>query len=75
MAKHLTVGELRKRLEGLPDNMPVYTMDHDHSEWETNGLARYVEVKNQSKMDSYAKEMLNKDTIFKIKGDYLTISA
>ena len=70
---HLTVGELQKALRGLPKDMPVYTVDHDHSEWETNGRASKAEVRNQEDMSEYAQESLEKDDTFKIKGDYFII--
>lgn len=69
----MTVGELRKALRGLPSNMPCYNVDHDHSEWETNGRTRYAEVRNQKDMGEYAQESLRKDPGFKIKGRYLAI--
>jgi len=69
----MTVGELRKALKGLPANMPCYNVDHDHSEWETNGRTKYAEVRNQKDMDDYAKQCLEKDQFFKIKGRYLAI--
>lgn len=71
---YLTVGKLRDILKGLPDNMPIYTADHDHSEWETNGRASYAEVRNQKDMSDYAKECLERDKgIFKRKGKYFVI--
>ena len=70
----LTVGELEKALPGLPKDMPVYTQDHDHSEWETNWRASRAEVMNQDDMNNYAHEQLEKDNgMFKIEGDYFII--
>jgi len=71
----LTVGDLKKALRGLPKDMPVYTQDHDHAEWETNGLAGWCGVRNQLDMDDYAQEQLSKDKddCFKIDGDYFVV--
>jgi len=70
----LTVGELKKALKGINNNVPVFNVDHDHSEWETNGAAGYAELRNQNNMSNYAKECLEKDDgIFKIKGNYFAI--
>jgi hypothetical protein len=68
----MKVKDLRKALKGVNGNMDVYTKDHDHSEYETNGLAGYAEVVNQKNMDEYEKERL--DPCFKIKGNYFVVS-
>lgn len=70
---YLTVGKLKKALRGLPDNMPVYTRDHDHSEWETNGRASDAVVLNQADMDDYAQQSLDENSEFKIEGDYFVV--
>ena len=69
----MTIKELRKQLRGLDENLEIYTADHDHSEWETNGKASCVEVRNQSEMDGYAKESLRKNPEFKIDGYHVVI--
>jgi len=33
----MTVKQLIKQLEKMPQNLQVYVSDHDHSEYETNG--------------------------------------
>lgn len=69
----LTVGKLKKKLKGIPDSTPIYTADHDHSSWETNGLASQVEFLNQNDMSDMEKEFLEEDPVFKIKGSYVVI--
>lgn len=69
----LTVGQLKKALKGIKDSTPVYLADHDHSEWETSSRANYLEVINQKDLDDYAKQKLEEDPYFKIKGEYVVI--
>ena len=69
----LTVGQLKKALKGIDDKTPVYLADHDHSEWETNGQANRVEVINQKEFDQWTQDRLNKDSQFKIDGNYVVI--
>lgn len=69
----LTVGKLKKALKGLPDNTPVYTQDHDHAEYETNGLARYATLMNQKDATDYQRKQQDLDGDFKIEGPYLVI--
>lgn len=69
----MKVKDLIKELQKMPKNADVYTADHDHSEWEHNGKVRYLELVNQNKLDQYAKEKLDRDSFFKIKGTYVTI--
>jgi len=38
----LTVKQLKKALRGVPDDAEVVLVDHDHSEDEYNGIARFV---------------------------------
>ena len=69
----LTVGKLKKALKGIPDSTPIYTVDHDHSEWETNGRANRVELVNQKDFDDRTQQELERNPEFKIKGSYLAI--
>lgn len=69
----MTVSELRKLLKNMDGRMQVYAADHDHSDWETNGPVRSVEIVEQSKMDSYAKEYLNRFPEYKIRGKYVCL--
>lgn len=70
----MTIKELRKQMRGLDENLEIYTADHDHSEWETNGKTFCAEVRNQSEMNEHAKESLNQNPEFKIDGDYFVIN-
>ena len=69
----LTVGKLKKALKGIDDKTPVYLADHDHSEWETNGRASIVELINQKDFDDYIQGEIEKDSCFKIDGNYIVI--
>lgn len=70
----MTVGELKKALRGLPNDMIVMCADHDHAEWETNGTPSSAGVVNQKYMSDYAHQELEKnDGVFKIKGDYFLL--
>jgi len=69
----MTIKELKEVIKDLPDNMPVYAADHDHSEWETNGPVRFVDVVDQSKLDEYEHMLLKQNPEYKIKGRYLVL--
>jgi len=70
----MTIKELRKKLRGLDENMQVFIANHDHSEWETDGLAVGLDVRNQ---DDYIEELTNeRDSAQpKIDGDYVVINS
>ena len=69
----MTIKELRKKLRGLDENMKVYIANHDHSEWETDGLASNADIRNQ---DDFKGELLDEPDNSQptINGDYLVIS-
>ena len=74
----MTVKQLKKLLSKVPDNAIVYTADHDHSEWETNGMVLSVTyIENQKKEfpeGTYAREELNKDgQCFVIEKPYVVL--
>lgn len=71
----LTVKQLRQALKGVDGEMRVYTSDHDHSEFETNGIASHAFVEDQSNADEHSMKYLNskKGEMFKIKGKYFVI--
>jgi hypothetical protein len=69
----MIVADLRKALKGVRGNLEVYTRDHDHGKYETNGLARCGEVINQKEMNNWEREHL--DDIFKIDKKYFVVSA
>lgn len=41
MMAGMTVKQLKKSLRGVPDDAEVLLVDHDHSENEYNGVARF----------------------------------
>ena len=69
----MIVKELISELKKMPQDAKVYTADHDHSGWETNGAVRCVELCNQSEMGDYTIEYLERNPYFKIKDNYVTI--
>ena len=69
----LTVKELRKKLIGLPPEMPVYLADHDHSEGEWNSSVGGVVVVNQEDLPQDEKDHLDKNPTWKIDKPYLVI--
>lgn len=69
----MKVKELIEELKKMPQNAIVYTADHDHSDLETNSKVKQVESVNQNDLDDYAKERLEKDPYFKIKGTYVVL--
>lgn len=68
----MTVSELRKTLVGVNGKIEVHTRDHDHSEYETNGLASYAGVIDQRDMEDWERKDL--DDIFLIKKKYFIVS-
>jgi hypothetical protein len=68
----MTVADLRKALKGVRGKTPVYTRDHDHGEYETNGLARMAELKDQADIPKSERHYLN--PIFHIEGKYFIVS-
>lgn len=56
MSSAMNVGELRKVLEGVPDDLPILMPGHDHSYTPycrfTVGTARYVKAENYYCEDS-----------------------
>lgn len=68
----MTVADLRKALKGVPGHLEVYTRDHDHSKYETNGLASCAEVIDQKEMDDWERKRL--DDTFKITKKYFVVS-
>ena len=69
----LTVGQLKKALKGIDDKTPIYLADHDHSEWETNGQASSIDIVNQKNFDQWIQDRLERDSEFKIDGNYVVI--
>jgi len=68
----MTVADLRKAIKGVDGKMPIYSRDHDHSTYETNGPIGLVEVLDQEDMDEWDKKSLDEPHI--IKGKYLVIA-
>lgn len=66
----MTVGELKQKLKGVPDNLQVYISDHDHGTYETNGKLGFVSVLDQK--DKSETEILDK--IYYIKGKYVCLT-
>lgn len=68
----MTVSELRKALKGINGKLTVYSQDHDHGVYETNGRVSSVSVIDQKNMEDWEKK--NFDPVHKRKGKYLVIS-
>lgn len=60
--------ELKRLLNGIPDDTELYIKDHDQSEYETNGRVTHALYLNQH---NAPKEI---EKCFKIEGDYFVIS-
>lgn len=74
----MTVGELKKKLRDIPNEAVVYTADHDHSEWESNGqVSSVIYIENQEAEfpeGTYAREELEADGgVFKIDTPYVLL--
>lgn len=51
----MKVSELRKILKNVPGDLDIYTADHDHDDFEVNGLVSYamiIEYTEQNKLNS-----------------------
>lgn len=51
----MTVSDLRKALKGVKGTLDVYTRDHDHNEYEVNGLTNSAGVIDQKNMDEHER--------------------
>lgn len=47
----MTVKQLINKLSKMPQNLQVFTADHDHSEYETNSPVNGCYLVDQSEMD------------------------
>lgn len=65
----MKVGDLKRLLNGIPDNTPLYVKNHDNGEYENSGQVAYAAYLNQHNAHSKI------DDCHKIDGDYFIISA
>lgn len=52
----MKVSELRNQLKGLPGNLEIYVRDHDQSEYEINGEARYIRIVKKKDRDPWQEK-------------------
>lgn len=60
----MKVKKLISLLKKMPQDLDVYTADHDHSEYETNSIIGNVCLVDKSEMDSYTKNLHKNNQLY-----------